>query len=930
MRRRAPDLRKPGFILPTCTLAGFTWILLLLAALAGAASCALPGRAPEASFTVDLTQSEPGVARVLLEFEGRHGSHVTLSSFVQSPALRVESLLARQGRTELRVRRSRDERGFANWEIAAPPADGPIAVEYAVRPGAPEEVRMSGPTGYRFGHLDHRFGLLGGRQIFLLPTVPSKPRAIQVAFRLRDGQEVLTPWGAGDHALRFHIKGEDAAAELLEAVLAMGTFEIAKSLDGAFQVHALEDLPEELRRASLRRAMNLYGFLSEHLGRTRRPYQLILAPKAPEGMLISVPPGRGGMGLSLGEGLPTRWLSIGRALGRACLEDRSDRDAKRQEDPWIFEGLPVYLTLAFSERDSWRSRQDWLEQFYYESGALEMDLRKPDPAGGDVKREWRAALILDRLSRELQSQGKPPVEEICRKTLGAGKPLAWSRILQTSMPAEVRERLEKWLAPSPYPFPFPGSSQGAPPARLPSPPPLDRAHSGTGRIDLYLGARNFGLLEQCGCRSRQMGGMARRATLLRERLHDRMPAVSVELGDAIPFDPISPLLDAQKVVESDLSLALMAGAGTRASVAGYAELAYGPAFLAAREARLPGRIGIISANVRGAGLSFAPAYRVGTVRPALRIYGAVDASAYHLGRPLEFEDAIAGTSIESPGSALGKVVDDAAAGEILGVAGPIGPSEVLAIQAAVPEISLIITDDYFHFEQDPRLEFERPLGLGFSTFGMLGNTLVVLLKSDSYAMVRLGLALDPEKRIAGAGLEDLPLDETIPDDPGVRARLDDHYAALAEASGLSDHAPLGTSLREKLGASYVGVEACAACHREETLQWRSTPHASAFATLLSRRRQGVPGCTACHVTGSGQPDGYRGMADGALRNVQCESCHGPGSRHVAAPGKKSILRAPPARICVECHDPQHSDMTDGNFPLYWSRVLHSRGPADPP
>ena len=70
--------------------------------------------------------------------------------------------------------------------------------------------------------------------------------------------------------------------------------------------------------------------------------------------------------------------------------------------------------------------------------------------------------------------------------------------------------------------------------------------------------------------------------------------------------------------------------------------------------------------------------------------------------------------------------------------------------------------------------------------------------------------------------------------------------------------PIGTRLRATLDAAYTGAGACAPCHPAETGQWKSTPHASAYATLLSRRRQGVPGCFACHVTGYRQPTtGYR-------------------------------------------------------------------------
>jgi len=49
-----------------------------------------------------------------------------------------------------------------------------------------------------------------------------------------------------------------------------------------------------------------------------------------------------------------------------------------------------------------------------------------------------------------------------------------------------------------------------------------------------------------------------------------------------------------------------------------------------------------------------------------------------------------------------------------------------------------------------------------------------------------------------------------------------------------------------------------------------------------------------------------------LRDVQCETCHGPGSLHVEADNdaqaKKTIQRSPPEDLCAtQCHTSDHSD-----------------------
>ena len=44
--------------------------------------------------------------------------------------------------------------------------------------------------------------------------------------------------------------------------------------------------------------------------------------------------------------------------------------------------------------------------------------------------------------------------------------------------------------------------------------------------------------------------------------------------------------------------------------------------------------------------------------------------------------------------------------------------------------------------------------------------------------------------------------------------------------------------------------------------------------------------------------------------MQCESCHGPASLHVAAKGLEeptSVHRLVPESTCTQCHNPHHSD-----------------------
>jgi hypothetical protein len=112
-------------------------------------------------------------------------------------------------------------------------------------------------------------------------------------------------------------------------------------------------------------------------------------------------------------------------------------------------------------------------------------------------------------------------------------------------------------------------------------------------------------------------------------------------------------------------------------------------------------------------------------------------------------------------------------------------------------------------------------------------------------------------------------------------------------------------------ATYVGAEACGDCHGAAVDFWSKTRHAHAFATLEQSGKQLDYECIGCHVTGWDEPGGSTMAKNDALRNVQCEACHGPGSIHVDKEGQEkplAIVAQPPHDLCADrCHTPQHSD-----------------------
>ncbi len=106
-------------------------------------------------------------------------------------------------------------------------------------------------------------------------------------------------------------------------------------------------------------------------------------------------------------------------------------------------------------------------------------------------------------------------------------------------------------------------------------------------------------------------------------------------------------------------------------------------------------------------------------------------------------------------------------------------------------------------------------------------------------------------------------------------------------------------------ATYIGSEACKACHAAVAQKWDAAAHGKALSD-------------------TSLPPEARG----------CEACHGPGSGHAGSMGKnpigESFSQAPADRIeqaCGKCHLPDKSGATSAAPALsakYWHRTSHAR------
>ena len=120
--------------------------------------------------------------------------------------------------------------------------------------------------------------------------------------------------------------------------------------------------------------------------------------------------------------------------------------------------------------------------------------------------------------------------------------------------------------------------------------------------------------------------------------------------------------------------------------------------------------------------------------------------------------------------------------------------------------------------------------------------------------------------------------------------------------------------------SYVGSDACKACHAAEHAVWAKTTHSKALDTLekIAVRpslRNFDPECVRCHTIGFDYETGYiDDKKTPELKHVGCENCHGPGSGHVANPKAQNLhqylspwKRGQPGNSAHQCHQEDGRD-----------------------
>jgi hypothetical protein len=579
------------------------------------------------------------------------------------------------------------------------------------------------------------------------------------------------------------------------------------------------------------------------------------------------------------------------------------------------------------------------------------------------------------------NEAPEPAMDCPRTATGRGMAFKLAALILTVISALAGTGLARWLRQPP-----------STPAPTKDTPPAQNLFAGWNKPDLalVLTAQMHGYLLPCGCSRPQVGGLERRYNLI-QNLRDRgWPLALYDLGDVPQKKGPLHLGAVQNLIKYEYAMRALEKMGYNAVGLGEYDAALTITAVSGwvlNQEKPKTLVGNFSEATKAKGYSeIFPAVRIDPIPNTPLKVGVTSLVGPKVAQQIKDPDLTFAESGPALKAALGQMDKEGATvrvllyhGSLTGTPKGWAKPEPIACAEAFPQFQVVLAlneeDEPSH---DPVI-VKHPGGR---------QTLVIGLgqKGKYVGVVGLFRTNDPKNPFTARyqpveltekdfqtpqGKEDSHPIVHLMEDYTKQLRNEDYLRKIADQQK-SPVFPGLQSVPPGAQPRYVGSERCMKCHEHAYNVWKKTPHSWAYKTLVEEakrpgNRQFDPECVVCHTVGFGYKTGWyspdpqapgkridvpQAKAEGKkevpeLRNVGCESCHGPASEHVRDPENKTWhalmnpWKAPSKetaeektrrinridQFCQHCHDIDNDVTWKNNaFERKWPLIIHMTPP----
>ncbi len=415
---------------------------------------------------------------------------------------------------------------------------------------------------------------------------------------------------------------------------------------------------------------------------------------------------------------------------------------------------------------------------------------------------------------------------------------------------------------------------------------------------VFSGEEN-GYLELCGCSEVQLGGLLKRHTLINHLKKKNENLVLLSLGD------LPGKVGRQDEIKMEVALDALDRMGYDAHNIGEKDLDMGIDLLGYLSQI--SNIDFISSNI----IDVTQTLKIKPyiIKEVITKEASLKVGILGIVSPELLENSSQDMEVVDPVISLKPLVSDLHdRTDLLILLSHADMEESIKIAEVCPELDLIISG---HLVDRPDLYLKK-----------VNNTFVIPVGEKGKYVGEITLSTQQKQTGGGKhvnsfspAIETTPLDGRFADSPEIAMLLRIYQQRLKDEELLAQV----FKSDPPSNLTFIGNDDCAVCHNKIFKHWEETGHASAYETLVTAEHEYDPECVECHVIGLNYFTGFETIeSTPELKDVGCESCHGPGSDH------KETLSKNYGKVGVEnceiCHNDEHSPNFE--FEEYWQKIKH--------